>query len=87
MFKLRSIKKIEKEWKETGDLGKVAENLVAKKKQATLFSRELSIEKVYNNLKLLADLTGQGTVDKKVKLIAKIEKPMAIQYLQEIVTL
>lgn len=65
-------KKIEQEWKHTGDLGKVAVNLVARKKQATLFSRELSIEKVYNNLKQLADLTGQGTVDKKVKLIAEL---------------
>src|SRR3989338_2224854 len=65
-------KKIEQEWKQTGDLGKVAENLVARKKQATLFSRELSVEKVYNNLKQLADLTGQGAVDKKVKLIAEL---------------
>lgn len=77
-------KKIEKEWKDTGDLGKVAENLVARKKQATLFSRELSIEKVYSNLKLLADLTGQGTVDKKVKLIAELltsAKPNEAKYI------
>src|SRR3989338_7808836 len=77
-------KKIEKEWKDTGDLGKVAENLVAKKKQATLFSRELSIEKVYNNLKQLADMTGQGTVDKKVKLIAELltsAKPNEAKYI------
>src|SRR3989338_7592 len=77
-------KKIEKEWKDTGDLGKVAENLVARKKQVTLFSRELSIEKVYNNLKQLADMTGQGTVDKKVKLIAELltsAKPNEAKYI------
>src|SRR3989338_8968775 len=39
--------KIENEWKKTGDLGKVAENLIAKKKQATLFSRDITVEKVF----------------------------------------
>ena len=32
--------KIQDEWRKTGDLGKVAENLVAKKKQATLMSKD-----------------------------------------------
>ncbi len=64
--------KIEQEWKETGDLGKVAENLIGKKSQSTLFSKELSVKKVFENLRKLAELEGIGTVDKKIKLIAEL---------------
>ncbi|MBW2969225.1 DNA ligase, partial [Candidatus Woesearchaeota archaeon] len=62
----------EKEWKQTGDLGKAAEKLVSVKKQVTLFSQELSIDKVFSNLQKLASLEGSGTVDKKVKLISEL---------------
>jgi len=65
-------KKIEDEWRKTGDLGKVAENLIGKKSQATLFSRDLSVKKVFENLRKLAELEGIGTVDKKIKLVAEL---------------
>ncbi|NQV09168.1 DNA ligase, partial [Candidatus Woesearchaeota archaeon] len=63
-----SSSEIEAEWKKTGDLGKVAENLVARKKQITLFSKSLTLDKVFNNLRKLAELDGVGTVDRKNKL-------------------
>jgi DNA ligase 1 len=66
------IKKVEDEWKKTGDLGKVAENLIGKKSQSTLFSKDLSVKKVFENLRKLATLEGKGTVDKKIKLIAEL---------------
>ncbi|MBN1644931.1 ATP-dependent DNA ligase [Candidatus Woesearchaeota archaeon] len=62
----------EKEWKQTGDLGKAAEQLVERKKQVTLFSQELTVDKVFENLQKLASLEGTGTVDKKVKLISEL---------------
>ncbi len=65
-------KKIEEEWKKTGDLGKVAENLIGKKSQSTLFKKDLSVKKVFENLRKLATLEGAGTVDKKIKLIAEL---------------
>lgn len=64
--------KIEKEWKKTGDLGIVSQNLTSKKTQNTLFSKDLSIKKVYENMKKLAILTGEGTVDKKIALISEL---------------
>ena len=64
--------KIEKEWKKTGDLGLVAENLVKTKKQATLHSNYLTIDKVFSNLRKLAELEGQGTVERKIQLIAEL---------------
>src|SRR3989338_6910818 len=50
------IKKIENEWKKTGDLGLVAESLVKQKKQSTLFSHNLSVKKVFGNISKLAEL-------------------------------
>ena len=67
-----SIPNIEKEWKKTGDLGLVAENLVKTKKQATLHQKKLTIEKVFSNLRKLAELEGSGSVEKKTQLIAEL---------------
>ena len=66
------IAEIEREWKKTGDLGQTAENVIGRKKQATLFVKELTIDKVFENLQKQATIEGAGTVDKKVKLIAEL---------------
>ena len=79
-----SVKEIEDEWKKTGDLGKTAENLIQKKKQATLFSSDLSVSKVFDNLRKLATLEGLGSVDQKVKLISELltsAKPIEARYI------
>ncbi|MEA3430296.1 MAG: ATP-dependent DNA ligase, partial [Nanoarchaeota archaeon] len=76
--------KVEDEWKRTGDLGKTAQNLVANKKQATLFSTDLTVKKVFSNLKKLAGIEGLGTVDVKVKLISELltsAKPLEARYI------
>ena len=67
-----SIDKIEKEWARVGDLGIVAENLLNKKKQTTLFSKKLTIEKIFQNLRNLSELEGPGTVSKKVNLVTEL---------------
>jgi DNA ligase-1 len=75
---------IEQEWKKTGDLGQTAENIIGKKKQATLFTSELTVKKVFANLQKQATLEGQGTVSKKVKLIAELltsAKPKEAKYI------
>lgn len=78
------ITSIEKEWKNTGDLGHTAENIIARKRQATLFASELSVSKVFANLQKQATIEGAGTVDKKVKLIAELltsAKPKEAKYI------
>ncbi len=60
------------EWKLIGDLGKVAEKLVEKKKQHTLYSKKLTAEKVLDNLRKLTEFIGKGTVEKKMGLIAEL---------------
>ena len=65
-------KRVTKEWKEIGDLGKVAEVLIAKKKQSTLHASSLTTEKVLENLRKLPELEGKGTVSKKINLITEL---------------
>ena len=67
-----SRERAEHEWKKTGDLGKAAENLLGKRKQHTLFSRELTVEKVMANLRKLPGMEGSGSVERKTQLIAEL---------------
>jgi DNA ligase-1 len=66
------VSEIEEEWKKTGDLGLVAEKITAVKKQSTLFTADLTVNKVFENLKKLAETEGVGAVDRKIKLIAEL---------------
>ncbi|RJQ20579.1 ATP-dependent DNA ligase [Candidatus Woesearchaeota archaeon] len=67
-----SLEKIEGVWMEKGDLGLAADELVGKKTQATLFREQLSCAKVFDNLRKVAELEGEGVVDRKVQLIAEL---------------
>jgi DNA ligase-1 len=72
------------EWKLIGDLGKVAEKLVEKKKQHTLYSKKLTAEKVLDNLRKLTEFIGKGTVEKKMGLIAELltsASPLEAKYI------
>ncbi|MEW6295103.1 MAG: ATP-dependent DNA ligase [Candidatus Diapherotrites archaeon] len=63
---------IEKQFKEKGDLGLVAEALVAKKKQSSLFQEKLSVKKVFDNLLKIAKAEGPGSQELKLKLMAEL---------------
>nr|MBI4156908.1 DNA ligase [Candidatus Woesearchaeota archaeon] len=79
--------KIVGEWKKIGDLGKVAELLIAGKKQSGLFHGELTTEKIISDLRELAKMQGKGTVGKKIDLIAGLlsnSKPIEAKYLVRI---
>ncbi|MBL7050912.1 ATP-dependent DNA ligase [Candidatus Woesearchaeota archaeon] len=65
-----SVKKIEEGWGQTGDLGECAKNFISEKKQVTLFSQSLDVEKVFKDLRKLTTVTGKGAVDQKVKIIS-----------------
>ncbi len=68
-----SPEKVLHEWKSLGDLGKVAEKLMSKKRQSTLVSVEhLTIQKVLENLRKIPALEGKGTVERKISLITEL---------------
>src|SRR3989344_6696305 len=79
-----STDRIENEWKKQGDLGLVAEIIIKTKKQATLHSAKLTVKKVFDNIRKLAELEGEGTVDRKTQLIAELltsAKPVESKYI------
>jgi len=79
-----SVDSIELKWKEKGDLGLVAESLVSKKRQKTLFSAAITTKKVFSNLRKLPELKGMGSVEQKVAIIAELltsAKPLEARYI------
>lgn len=63
---------VENSFKKMGDLGLVAEELIGSKKQTTLFSKKLTVEKVFENLQKVADVAGTGSQERKSQLIAEL---------------
>jgi len=67
-----SNSEVVEKFKTTGDLGLAAEKLMEKRKQNSLARRELTIDHVFDNLRKLPTITGQGSQDKKIGLIAEL---------------
>ncbi len=67
-----STGEIETIWSKKGDLGIVVEELIKRKKQTTLSQARLTIDKVIQNIRKLAELEGEGTVERKVALVAEL---------------
>lgn len=79
-----NAKELEQHWAKSGDLGETAEYFLGKKKQATLSRQDLSVEKVFENIRKQALMGGQGSVDRKLKLLAELltsAKPKEAKYI------
>ena len=75
---------IENKFKRTGDLGLVAEECIKSRRQAVLLKKKLTIDKVFKNLQDLAFITGAGSQEKKLSLIAELlvsAKPKEARYI------
>lgn len=59
-------------YRKIGDLGEMAEEFASKRKQSALFSKPLSVGKVFDNLSKLMSTTGKGSVDRKLAYIAEL---------------
>ena len=64
--------KLEDEWRKTGDLGVVTQNLFKSKSQSTLFSETLTVDKVFDTLRKLSLTEGKGSTDQKIKLVSNL---------------
>ena len=85
----RTPKEVEDLWIKTGDPGEVAETLISKKKQMTLFSEPLTFQAVVEGLTLIETATGKDSQDKKMKHLARMmhdSGPLEARYLCRIVT-
>ncbi|MEM5766418.1 MAG: ATP-dependent DNA ligase [Candidatus Aenigmatarchaeota archaeon] len=63
---------IEKKFAKLGDLGLVTEECVKSRKQAVLLKKKLTLGFVFENLCKLATITGEGSQEKKLNLIAEL---------------
>jgi len=74
-----------KEFKNLGELGLVAEEILKKnKKQTALFQTKLSIDKIIKNLRKLTEIEGKGTIDTKIGLIVELlhsAEPIEAKYI------
>jgi DNA ligase-1 len=78
---------VEQLYKDYGDLGTVAEKLSANKRQMTLFSQPLTVDRVYNNFYRIATASGQGSQDLKVRLLVDLlndAEPIEARYIVRI---
>lgn len=55
-----------------GDIGSAAEELLARKTQAVLFRTPLTVQGVHNDLMSIAQATGTGSQDKKLKILHRM---------------
>jgi DNA ligase-1 len=67
-----SIKKIENEYKDTGDFGQAASKILEQKTQTTFLSENITVERVYDTLYKIAELKGARSQDMKMKYISSL---------------
>ncbi|MEM2974137.1 MAG: DNA ligase, partial [Candidatus Micrarchaeia archaeon] len=82
-----TLEQVESNYRKTGDLGKTAEILMQKKKQTSLFSKELSVKSVHSSFMKIAKTTGTGSQEMKIKLLAEMlnfSSPLEAKYLVRI---
>ncbi|HEC64785.1 MAG TPA: ATP-dependent DNA ligase [bacterium] len=63
-------KKLDRSYKKTGDLGLVAEELLKSR------SKGLSIKEVYDSLRAIAELAGEGSVERKINSVSELLKKL-----------
>jgi DNA ligase-1 len=75
---------IETRFAKVGDLGLVVEDCIKLRKQTTLLKKKLTVDFVFDNLQKLATITGEGSQEKKLNLIAELlasAKPKEARYI------
>ena len=66
------IKKIEDDYREGGDLGLTASNMLKLKTQTTFTTEKITVERVYETLFKIAKLEGKGSQDLKMKYVSSL---------------
>ena len=67
-----TIKKIEDEYNDGGDLGITASNILKQKTQTTFSAETITLERVYETLLKISSLQGKGSQDMKMKYISSL---------------
>ncbi len=81
--------KLEAKYPEIGDIGMLAEWAVENKVAQAFFQEDLTVNKVFDTLHKVAQITGEGAQDAKIRLLAGLfsdAKPLEARYIARIVT-
>ena len=81
------IKKIEDEYRKTGDLGHAASVILEQKTQTTFLVEDITVERVYETLFKIANLEGVRSQDMKMKYISSLlndANPLEASYILKI---
>ncbi len=84
-----TAEQVEEYYKQKGDIGIVAQDLLTNKKQQTLFSEPLTVERVYTTLEKIAKTTGSGSLDLRLAHLQSLlndATPLEAKYLMRTVT-
>lgn len=84
-----SQEKLEAKYPELGDIGKLAEWAVEKRVAKSFFMEDLSLRRVFDTLRKVAEVTGERAQDVKIRLLAGLfsdAKPLEARYIARIVT-
>ena len=81
--------KLETKYPEIGDIGMLAGWAVENKVAQAFFQEDLTVNKVFDTLHKVAQITGEGAQDAKIRLLAGLfcdAKPLEARYIARIVT-
>ncbi len=75
---------VEREYRKQGDMGKAAQTIREKSRLKRMSDKEYSINEVYDMMKKIAETSGSGSHDMKVKMLANMvaaSSPVAAKYI------
>lgn len=84
-----SKSEVDRKYKSLGDLGLVAEELMKKKKQQALSSREMDVIYVYDSFVKIAKMSGPGSQESKIKSLTELlnySSPLEARFIVRFVT-
>jgi len=67
-----SVDKVYQKYNKIGDLGSVAEEIMKKKVQTTLFNEKITIERIYLIFDKISKITGKGSQEIKLRLFTSL---------------
>ena len=67
-----SEEEVLKHYRDSGDLGLTAEHFAKNKRQRTLGMKELTVEKVFENIRKLPEITGARSQERKIGIIKEL---------------
>jgi DNA ligase 1 len=80
--------RVDRQWKQKGDMGLVAEDLISERRQKPLDATPLTVAKVHANLDAIAREAGEGSQERKIRLLSEllsIAQPREAKYIVRLV--